>query len=158
MISGLGANHAAAGQQLAVELLHVHGAELFEWNFANVRCDVTVDIAAVGLVARRPHLDFADVFKPLVHPLCDIVFAPFAEIQFLILCQRLCQLLFDLGLRLSQHVFEDLLAGFGVDSGSVAALPASVSAFADAALAVASTFCHARNLLCIGHITILFGE
>lgn len=30
---------------------------------------------------------------------CDILLAMFCEIRLLILCQRLCQLLFDLGLR-----------------------------------------------------------
>ena len=51
------------------------------------------------------------------------------------------------GLRLAENVFDDGLAGFGIVTDSVPALPSAVLSFSDISLAVCSSFRHKISLL-----------
>ena len=95
-----------AGQQSAVEFLQIHGAEFFQRDFVNVGRNVAVDVAAIGLVARRPDFNFAHIFEPLVHPLRNIVLSLFGEIQFAAFRERLFQLFPGFRLRMLPSPFD----------------------------------------------------
>ena len=51
------------------------------------------------------------------------------------------------GLHLAENVFDDGLAGFGIVTDSVPALPSAVLSFSDISLAVCSSFRHKISLL-----------
>ena len=53
-------------------------------------------------------------------------------------------------LRLAENVFDDGLAGFGIVTDSVPALPSAILSFSDIALAVCSLLWHKIDLLCNG--------
>jgi len=139
--------HPPLIHQFAVQFLEIHGTQLFQRNLADIRSNVIIDVAPVGLVRRRPDLDFAHILEPFLHPLGNHVLALFGEVPFLTLCQRFFQFFLNLGLRFSQHIFENLLAGDGVMPSRVPSLPATILSLADIALTVASSFRHLRSLL-----------
>ena len=68
--------------QLAVQFLQVHGTKFLQRNLADIRSNVVVDVATVGLMGGRPDLDFAHILKPLVHPLRHCVLARPGEVNF----------------------------------------------------------------------------
>ena len=74
---GLHPVYPACGQQLLVELLQVQRSELSQRDISDVRIDMVVDVAPVGLVGGGPDFDFGIVLEPHLHPLPYRVFANF---------------------------------------------------------------------------------
>ena len=142
LLFGLFADDAPIFEQVAVELLQVERGKLFERNAADAGLDVVRDVALIGLVGGRAHLDLGVVFKPDVHPLPDRVLSRFREVELRGVGERAFQLFLDLRLRFAEDVFADRLAGLGIVACRVAPLPAPVAALSDIALALCSAFCH----------------
>ena len=143
---GLNSVYSAFGQQLFVELLQFQSGQLAQRDFSDVRLDVVVDVASVGLVGGGPHLDFGVILKPNVHPLADGILRCLERVYFRIFLDRLFQLCFYLRLGLAQDVFVDRFAGFRVPPGGVAAFPATIAAFSDITFTVRSALCHSYRL------------
>ena len=69
LVLGLQAIHPPFRQQLLIEPLKIQRGQLRQWDIPDARLDVVFNIALIGLVGGRAHLDFGIVFVPDVHPL-----------------------------------------------------------------------------------------
>ena len=147
---GFDAVYSPAVQQVLVESLQVQRSQLCQWNAADLRLDVVLEEALAGLEGGWAQLDFRVVFHPDLQPATHGVGLGPSIVDADIFLDGLFQFFFDLGLRLAKHVFDDGLAGFGIVTDSVPALPASVFALSDISLAVCSSFRHSIDLLCNG--------
>ena len=147
LLLGFNSFNPTFGQQLPVELLQVHGGQLFQRNVANVRFDVVVDIALVGLVAGWPDFDFRHVLEPLVHPCTDGVFSTFGKVNLPDFHQRFLQFLLNFCLGFAQNILANLLSGGGVMPCGEPAFPSSVFSLSDVTLTVCSFLSHLQHLL-----------
>ena len=87
---------------------------------------MVVNVTSVGLMAGWSDLNLADILKPFIHPLLHCVLACPGEVHLLGFFQSPFQFFFDLGLSFAKDIFEDLLTGFWVGSGSVSSFPTAV--------------------------------
>lgn len=118
--------HPAITHQLPVELLQIHGTELFQRDFADVRSDVVINIAPICLMGGGANLDLTHVFKPFLHPLGNRVLACPSEVYFLGFFQRLFQFFPNLCLCLAQYIFEYLFPCNRVMPCGVTAFPTAI--------------------------------
>ena len=137
----------AFGLGLVVELLDVQGSKFVQLDFADVGHDVLVDIVLVVGGGGFTDGGFGIVLEPGFGPLAYCELACFAGINLPGLLQCRCQLFLALFLGLGQHIFVDGFVGFWVVACCVAALPAAVAPFAEAALAVCPLLGHGVSLL-----------
>ena len=142
LLSRFDSIHSAFGQKFAVKLLQIHGGQLLQWDVADARLDVVVDVAFVGLMTGGSDLDLCHIFKPGIHPSSHGVLSGFGEVNLSSFDQGSCQFFFDLCLGFAKDILENLLAGDRVMTCGVSTFPAAVFSFANVAFAVCSFLCH----------------
>ena len=128
--------HPAMVGKIAAELLHIHGGELAELDFADVRNDMIPNHVLIVERGGFPDVGLGVQFKPGVDPLRHRVFLCADDVDAVAFRNGLRQFFLDLGLRSAEDVFEYLLTGGGIVPYRVPAFPASVLSLSDAALAV----------------------
>ncbi len=136
----LDAVNSTAVQQVFIESLQVQRSQVCQWNTADLRLDVVLQKALSGLERGRSEFDFCVVFHPDLQPTPHGVGFCLAVVDTDIFFDGLFQFFLDLGLRLSQHIFDDGLASFRISANRVPAFPASVLALSDVPFSVCSSF------------------
>lgn len=107
---------------------------------------MVVDIAPVGFVGRRPHLDFGAILEPYIHPLAYGVLLGPDGVHLGVFLDGPLQFLLAVFLGFGEDIFVDHFASVRVAARCVAALPASVAALTDVALSVSPTLTHVPHL------------
>ena len=126
--------------RVVVELLDVPPGELFQRDVAQRRDDA-VDVPLIEAAGAVPDVWAGIDLVPGLYPALDRVRIRLGDVDHLRLRQGGFQFFLDLRLGLAEDVLADGLAALVV-AGDVAALPAPVGAFADAALAHRSACFH----------------
>ena len=107
LLSGFETIHPAACQKPLIEPLQVEGDQLVQGNVADIRLDVVLDVALVGLVRGRAHLDGGVVLVPDVHPLPHRVLPHLGEVEPLGVGDGLTELFAHLRLGFAEDVLVD---------------------------------------------------
>ena len=138
----LDAVYPTAVQQVLVEPLQVQRGQVCQRDATDLRLDVVLQKALRGLERGRAQLDFRVVFQPDFQPATHRVGLGPSVVDADVFLDGFFQFLLHFCLCFAEDVLDDGLPCFGIVADCVAALPASVLAFSDVALAVCSSFWH----------------
>ena len=120
----------------------VQRGQVCQRDAAYLRLDVVFQKALRGFEGRWAQLDFCVVFHPDLQPTPHRVGLGPSVVDAGVFLDGLFQLFLDLGLRFTEDIFDDGFAGFRISANRVPALPTTILAFSDVALAVCSSFRH----------------
>lgn len=134
--------HPASVQHLLVESLEIQGSQLMQRNVPDVGLNMVVQIATVGGMGGGAYLHLCHVLEPDLHPRAQGALSRPGHIHSLASFDGFRQLFLHLCLCFAQDVLVDGFPGLRVSAGGVPSLPATVRAFANAALAVGTLLCH----------------
>ena len=132
----------AALHQLLVELLQVVSGQLGELDAADTWNGVLLDHQAVAICRGDTDIWLGIDVVPAPQPRGHGVFVGAADVDALCGLHSSGQLCLALRLRLAENVFDDTLTSLRVVACGVAALPATIAAFADVTFTVGAFLGH----------------
>ena len=131
--------------QVVVELLDLDGGQFFQRRVAQLGNDVVVNVVEIVVLGFLPQARLGVDLIPQLDPRAQRVRFCTAHVQLFSLRDGLLELFLGFCLRLGEDALVDGLAGGGIITSGVAALPAAVFPLADAAFSVSSFLRHGIN-------------